>query len=164
MQLLPHDWQTLFALETPLLELVLRGILLYAAILILLRVMPRRMTGEVAAMDLVLILLIAESASHALGDYDSLADGVVQIGVIGILAWLVDMVSFHVPWVRRLVQSPPLKIIHDGKLLRRNMRREFITEEDLHANLRANDIRDVSEVHCAYVEAEGHLTFVKKKR
>ncbi len=46
MQLLPHDWQTLFALETPLLELVLRGILLYAAILLLLRVLPRRMTGE----------------------------------------------------------------------------------------------------------------------
>ena len=60
--------------------------------------------------------------------------------------------------------DPPLKIIHDGKRLRRNMRREFINEEELHANLRANDIRDVSEVHCAYVEAEGHLTFVKKKR
>lgn len=77
MPLQPDDWSAVFALETPLLELLLRGVLLYITILFLLRVMPRRMAGEVASMDLVLILLITESASHALGDYRSIGDGIV---------------------------------------------------------------------------------------
>ncbi len=162
--LLPDHWAGLFALETPLLELVLRGALLYLAILFLLRVMPRRTTGELAAMDLVLILLITEAAAHALGDYHSLSDGVVQILVMALLALAIDFLSHRYPWVRRLTESPPLKIIANGKLLRRNLRREFITLEELHSHLRANDVQDVSEVHSAHVEGEGHITIVKKDR
>lgn len=164
MEMLPDRWVSIFALETPLLEIALRGSLLYLAILFLLRIMPRRMAGEVAPMDLVLILLITESASHALGDFDSLGDGVLQIVVVGVLAWLVDVGSYHLPWLRRLVQAPPLKIIHNGKLLRRNLRREFITEEELYSQLRANDVQDISDVQTAHVEGEGHITIVRKKR
>ena len=164
MNLIPHDWSAVFALETPLAELLLRGVLLYLAILFLLRVMPRRMAGEVAAMDLVLILLITESASHALGDYQSLGDGVLQIVIVGTLAWLVDMLSYHSPWLRRIFEAPPLKIIHDGQLLRRNLRREFISEDELYSQLRANDVQDISEVQSAHVEGEGNITIVKRKR
>lgn len=162
--LLPDHWAGLFALETPLLELVLRGVLLYLAILFLLRVMPRRTTGELAAMDLVLILLITEAAAHSLGDYRSLADGVIQILVMALLALSVDFLSHRYAWFRKLTESPPLKIIENGKLLRRNLRREFITLEELHSHLRANDVQDVSEVLCAHVEGEGHITIVKKDR
>lgn len=162
--LLPDHWAGLFALETPLLELVLRGVLLYLAILFLLRIMPRRTTGELAAMDLVLILLITEAAAHSLGDYHSLSDGVVQILVMALLALAIDFLSHRYPWFRKLTESPPLKIIDNGKLLRRNLRREFITLEELESQLRANDIRDVSEVLHAHVEGEGHITFVTQDR
>lgn len=160
--LLPKDWAGLLALETPLLELVLRGVVLYLAILFLLRVMPRRTTGELAAMDLVLILLITEAASHSLGDYHSLTDGLIQILVTALLALAVDFLSHRYAWFRKLTESPPLKIIDRGKMLRRNLRREFITLEELQSHLRANDIQDISEVLYAHVEGEGHITIVKK--
>ena len=163
MEWLPADWSGVFALETPLVELAIRGVLLYLAILFLLRVLPRRMTGELAAMDLVLILLITESAAHSLGEYHSLADGIVQILVMALLALLVDVLGHRFKWVRTLTESPPLKIIEDGRLLRRNLRREFITDDELQSQLRANDIKEVAEVHSAHVEGEGNITFVKKK-
>lgn len=160
--LMSPDWLEVLALKTPLLELAARGVLLYVGILLLLRIMPRRMAGELAAMDLVLILLITESASHALGDFESVGDGLVQIGIVGLLALLVDMASFHVPIIGKLVQAPPLKIVHNGKLLRRNMRREFITHEELMRSLRENGIDDIAQVRSAHVEGEGHITVVGK--
>ena len=163
MDLVPANWSAIFALETPLLELVLRAVVLYLGILFLLRVMPRRAAGELTPMDLVMILMITESASHALGEYSSVGEGLLQIAVVGSLAWAVNALSFHVPLVARLVEAPPLKIIRDGKLLRRNLRREYITEEELQAAMRENGISDVSQVREAHVEGEGRISFVKKK-
>ena len=149
-----------FGLDTPFeLSYAARSLL---AILFLLRVMPRRTTGELAAMDLVLILLITEAAAHSLGDYHSLTDGVIEILVMALLALAVDFLSHRYVWFRKLAESPPLKIIENGKLLRRNLRREFITLEELQSHLRANDVQDVGEVLCAHVEGEGHITIVKK--
>ena len=160
--LFPDHWAGLFSLDTPFLELVLRGAFLYLAILFLLRVMPRRTTGELAAMDLVLILLITEAAAHSLGDYHSLTDGVIQILVMALLALAVDFLSHRYAWFRKLTESPPLKIIDNGKLIRRNLRREFITLEELQSHLRANDVEEIGEVLCAHVEGEGHITIVKR--
>jgi uncharacterized membrane protein YcaP (DUF421 family) len=68
MELLPDSWSRVFAVETPLLELIARGTVLYFGILIFMRFMPRRTGGELATMGLVFLLLIAEAAAHALGD------------------------------------------------------------------------------------------------
>jgi uncharacterized membrane protein YcaP (DUF421 family) len=75
MELLPDSRSRVIAVETPLLELIARGTVLYFGILILMRFMPRRTGGELATMDLVFLLLIAEAAAHALGDYTTVADG-----------------------------------------------------------------------------------------
>lgn len=163
MEFLPQNWHAMFALETPILELVIRGVLLYLAILLLLRILPRRTTGELGPMDLVLILLITESASHALGNYKSLSDGVVQIAVVGLSAYLINALSHRYRGFKKLIEAPPLKIIENGKLIKRNLRREFITQDELDSQLRANNIKDASEVRCAYVEGEGNITFVKNE-
>ena len=133
----------MWKLETPLLELLARGTLLYLVILLFLRIMPRRTGGEIAAMDLVLVLLITESASHALGDYTSLADGFVLIAMLMSLNYLINAISFRFKWFERIVSSPPLQIVRDGQYLRRNMRREFVTEEELTNCLRQNNIDDI---------------------
>lgn len=150
-------------IETPVAELILRGSLLYVGILLLLRVMPRRTGGELAMMDLIFVILIAEGASHALGDYTSVSEGFVVI--LTLLAWnfLVNLLSYHVPFIERLVSAPPLQVVKNGKLLRRNMRREYLTEEELMEHLRKEGIDDVGKVKAAFVEGEGHITVVQKQ-
>ena len=54
MKFLPDDWAAVFAMQSPLLELIVRGAVLYLAILLLMRFMPRRTGGELAMMDLVI--------------------------------------------------------------------------------------------------------------
>lgn len=162
MELLPDTWHDIWALETPLLELLARAAVLYLGILLILRIMPRRTGGELATMDLVLILLVTECAAHSLGDYTSLSDGLVMIVSVMGLNYLVNALSYRCKWLERVVSSPPIPIVRDGELLRRNMRREFLTEEELMSHLRKNDIDDIAKVKCAYVEGEGQITFVTR--
>ena len=163
MEFMPESWGAIWAIETPILELLVRGAAMYLGILFLLRIFPRRDGGELATMDLVLILLMTEAATHALGDYTSLGDGLFLITTVLVINFATNALSYRVRWIERLVSSPPLPIIVDGRMLGRNMRREFITEEELKGYLRMNDIEDVSEVKRAYVESEGHITFVTRE-
>lgn len=160
MEFLPADWASVFALETPLAELLVRGTVLYVGILVLMRIMPRRTGGELATMDLVLILLIAEAAAHAMGDYTALADGSVVILVIMGWNYSVNYLSYRVAFVERLVSSPPLQVVRNGHLLRRNMRQEFLTEEELMSYLRQQGIDAIEDVKSAWVEGEGRVSVV----
>ena len=163
MAFLKLDLSTLFMQETNLAELILRGTVLYFGILIMLRLLPRRTGGEMATMDLIFIILIAEAAAHSLGDYTTVTDGFIVILTLVIWNFLVNLLSYHYPKIEKLVSAPPIQIIRDGKLLRRNMRKEYITEEELMDHLRKQEIEEVDQVKAAFVESEGHITVLKKK-
>lgn len=66
MKFLPENWKDIFIPEFALIELLIRGVVLYFTLLFILRLLPRRATGELSAMDLVFILLLTEIASHSL--------------------------------------------------------------------------------------------------
>lgn len=163
MNWLPDAWSDLFAVETPVLEVVVRGTILYFTILVLMRFMPRRTGGELATMDLIFLLLIAEAASNAFGEYTSVSEGLVLVVVL--MGWnlIINAASYRFRFVEKLVSSPPIQVIRDGRMLRRNMRREFLTEEELMSSLRQQSIASVDEVKAAYIEGEGALTVVRFK-
>lgn len=108
MKLTPDNWLEVFAPQTSLLELAARGVILYFGILVLMRFMPRRAGAELATMDLIFALLIAEAAAHSLGDYTSVADGIILIMIIMACNYLINMLSYRVPLIERLVSAPPL--------------------------------------------------------
>src|SRR5690606_25409856 len=137
------------ALETPLLELVARGSVLYLAILVLMRFMPRRTGGELALMDLVFVVLIANAAANALGDYSAVPDAIVLIATLMFWDYLLNVLSYRFPLVERWVSPPPLEIIRNGKLLRRNMKQELLTEEELIEQLRQLGIEAIDDVKVA---------------
>ena len=162
-QFVPEDWTRMFVIDTPLFELAARGTVLYFAILVLMRLMPWRMGGELATMHLISLLLIAAAASNAFGDYKSVTDGLLLVAVLMMWNFLVNAASYRFRIVERLVSAPPIQIIRDGKLLKRNMRREFLTEEELMTVLREQNIASLDQVESAYVEGEGAITVVARR-
>jgi uncharacterized membrane protein YcaP (DUF421 family) len=163
MNWLPDAWSDLFVVETPVLELVVRGTILYFTIVVLMRFMPRRTGGELATMDLIFLLLIAEAASNAFGEYTSISEGLVLVLVLMGWNFIINAASYRFRFIEKLVSSPPIQVIRDGRMLRRNMRREFLTEEELMSSLRQQSIASVEEVKAAYIEGEGALTVVRFK-
>jgi uncharacterized membrane protein YcaP (DUF421 family) len=162
MEFLPSSWSDVFALETPILELMARGSALYFGILVLMRFMPRRTGGELATMDFIFIILIAEAASHGLGAYESVSDGLVLILVLMAWDYGINLLSYKFSFIERLTSAPPLQVVRDGRLLRRNMRREFLTKEELISELRQQGIDDIAQVKRAVIDPDGRVTAVKK--
>ncbi len=160
MPILPADWSRILAVETPLLELLARSGLLYLGILALMRILPRRTGGEVAHMDLIFMLLIAQAAALSFGDYQSVTEAFIVI--LGLVAfdYVTNFLSFRLKWFERMVSHRPLPIIENGGKNAANLRREFITHDELLAHLRQQGFTDVEQVKLAMIEGNGKISFI----
>src|SRR5690606_19380378 len=115
-------------------------------------------------MDLIFVLLIAEAATHSLGGYSSITEGFIVIATLMGWNYAINFLSYHIPFFENFVSSPPLPIIKNGKLLHRNMRREYLTKEELMDHLRIEGIDNVEDVKSAFVEGDGKISVVKTKK
>ncbi len=154
----------IFKIENSILELIIKGTVMYLGILALFRILPRRTGGELAMMDLIFVLLIAEAATHSLGGYSSITEGFIVIATLMGWNYAINFLSYHIPFFENFVSSPPLPIIKNGKLLHRNMRREYLTKEELMDHLRIEGIDNVEDVKSAFVEGDGKISVVKTKK
>ena len=157
------DWQTLFVPQTPLLELVIRGTVMYLLLLAVLRVLVRRHIGSLNLMDLLLIVLIAEAASNAMAnEYRSVTEGLVLCGVLVGWNYFLDWLAFRFKAVGRLLEPPPLPVVRNGRMQRKNMRLELLTEEELLSQLRQQGVEVLETVKLAFVEPDGGVSVVKR--
>lgn len=158
------DWKSNFLPDIPLLEIILRGSV-YITLFILLRVVLKRQTGSLGMTDLLLITLIADASQDAMaGGYQSIAGGVVLVCTIMFWSYFLDWLGYRFTWFSRLIEPPPLPLIKDGELLRRNMRRELITEKELRSQLREQGLDDFGKVKEAYIESNGHISVVQSEQ
>ena len=134
---------------------------MYIALFVLLRIILKRQSGSLGMTDLLLITLIADASQNAMaGEYKSLPDGIVLVSTIIFWSYALDWLGYKFSWFSRLIEPPPLPLIKDGKLLRRNMRRELITEEELMSQLREQGLDDFGKVKEAYIESDGRISVV----
>ena len=158
------DWAEVFALGLSPLELIARGTAVYWFLFLIFRFVVRRDVGSVGVADILILVIVADAAQNAMsGEYTSVADGFVLVGTLIFWNLLLDRLSFHYLWFRRFATAPPLCIVQDGKILRRNMRKEYITDEELWAQLREDGIESLDEVKSVYVELNGKFSVIKRK-
>ena len=159
------DWKSIFLPDVSIFEIMLRGSLMYISLFILLRVILKRQTGTLGMTDLLLITLLADASQNAMaGEYKSLPDGIVLVATIIFWNYLFDWLSFRSEWFARLIEPAPLALIKNGKLLRRNMRQELITDAELMTQLREQGLDDVAKVKEAYIESDGRISVIQKKQ
>ena len=157
------DIASIFALTVNPLELVLRGTAMYWFLFLLLRFVLRRDIGSIGVADVLLLVLLADAAQNAMsGGYQSVTDGLILVGTIAGWNWMLDMAAYHFPLVRRLLEAKPLPLVIDGRVLRRNLRKEYITHEELMAKLRENGIDTLADVKAATMESDGEITVIKR--
>jgi uncharacterized membrane protein YcaP (DUF421 family) len=158
----PIDWHSLFFPDIPVLEIILRGSVMYLVLFILLRIVLRRQTGTLGMTDLLLITLLADASQNALaGEYHSLPAGILLVGTILFWNYALDWLSFKASWFARLIEPPPLLLVKHGKLLHRNLRSELITEAELLGQLREHGVEDVAKVKAAYIESDGQISVIE---
>lgn len=157
------DWQ---ALLTPhnVLENIVRASAIFWLLFLLLRFLPNRKTGGISQTDLLVLLLLANAVQMAMiREGTAITDGAIQIAVIMGWSIAVDVIGDRVPGLRGVLRASPIEVIRDGTVLTRNLRREFMTEDELDAQLRLQGIDAVDDVARAFVEHDGRISVIRKR-
>ena len=154
---------TLF--DVPPLELIVRSIAIYVAMVIALRVFGKREVGQFTLFDLVLVLLVANAVQPAMTGPDSTRAG----GLLIILTLVVTNRALaegrrRLPFLRVLLESSATTIARDGTWLNDAVEREELDAEDLESSLREHGIRSISEVALAVLESDGSISVVPRDR
>lgn len=159
------DWTGTFRPDMPLLEIFLRGSLMYLGIYVLLRIILRREAGMISMPDILLIVLLADAAQNGMADdYTSIVDGLLLVGVLIFWNFVLDRLAYAIPAFERFVHPPPLPLVRNGRLLRANLKREWISHEELWSQLRAHGVEQLAEVKAAYIEADGSITVMRRRQ
>ena len=156
------DWQTIFVPTESVLEIIIRGTIMYLAIYALLRIF-RRQAGSFSIADLIVIVIIADAAQNGMaGDSKSVTESVILICTIIFWDYFLDWLGFKSKFFRKALEPEKLKVIENGRFLRENMKRELITTDELNGQMREQGIEEVGEVEAGYLESDGHFSFIKK--
>jgi len=151
----------LFEFQVSPWELWMRGTLIYWFLFVLFRFLLRRDSGSVGIADILVVVLIADAAQNGMaGEYKSVGEGMVLIGTIVGWNYLIDWLSFRYTWFARFAEPRVLTLIENGRVLRKNLAREMITEEELKSQLRQSGIEDPEKVKRARLEPDGHISVV----
>jgi uncharacterized membrane protein YcaP (DUF421 family) len=157
------DWQALFGFSVSPLEILVRGSVMYLGLFVLFRVVIRRRVGAIGMADVLILVIVADAAQNGMaGDYKSISEGLLLVSTI--LGWnmLIDLLVYLLPSLRRILEPAPLLLIDEGRLLRRHMRMEYISEDELKSKLREHGVESAGEVDKAYMEPDGQITVLKK--
>ena len=157
------DWHGIFAPTHSLVELVVRATLMYFIVFGLLRLVLKRQAGGIGTTDVLVIVLLAEVAGNGFAaEYKSVVEGAVLVATILFWTFLLEWAGHRFPAFERLLRAPTLVLVENGKMLRKNMKAELVTKEELMAQLREKGVEDCVDVKRAYMEADGTISVIKR--
>lgn len=155
-------WETLFGFTVPPLELVVRGSCVFWFLFAVFRLVLRRGVGAIGIADILVVVLIADASQNAMaGDYRSISDGLVLIGTIVGWNFLVDWAAYRSARIARILEPPPLVLVHHGQVLHRNLRSEFLSIDELMGKLREKGVESLAEVRYARLESDGEISVTR---
>jgi uncharacterized membrane protein YcaP (DUF421 family) len=160
-----HDiWVHLFVPSLPILEKIVRPIIIYFFLVLVFRLSGKRELVQLNPFDLVVLLTISNTVQNAIiGDDNSLAGGMIGATSLVITNYLVVRFLYDHRKLDQLVEGSPDVLIQGGKIRKNNLKRELITMAQLEAAARKQGFGALSEVDQCILEPGGTLSFIGKK-
>ena len=144
-------------------DIVLRGIVVFFALYVLMRVIGRRELSKLEPFDLILLIILGDAVQQGLTQDDySLTGAALAIGTIAVLQVGVSYLNFRIPRLRPVLNGEPVIVVQDGKPIDRNLKRERLTLEDIAESARLQGIGSLDEVAWGVLETSGTISFIKK--
>jgi uncharacterized membrane protein YcaP (DUF421 family) len=156
-------WDKLLIPDVPLLQLLLRAVVVFVAVVVMLRLSGKRQVGQLGAVEFVVVLLISDAVQNSMnGGDDSLPGGLITAALLVALGALVSLLTFRSETMSRLLEGRPTRLVHDGHVIRSAMDRERLNDADLKVLLRKHGIHDFASIDEVILEADGSLSVTRK--
>ena len=142
----------------------LSAVVLFIVIVVLIRLLGKRATGQMSNYDWTMSVTVGSlAASGILLKEVSLADAVLAIAVIGALQWSTAWLASRSEWFEKLVRAKPRLLVHKGRLLEEDMRRERISRHEIYAYLRGEGLIGPDEANWVILENDGTMTVIPRQ-
>lgn len=160
-----HDtWKDMFVLGLPLLEKILRPVIVYAFLVVSLRLSGKRELVQLNPFDLVVLLTLSNTVQNAIiGDDNSVSGGVIGATSLLLINYLVVRFLYGHHKLEQIVEGDADVLIDNGKLRSARLKKELITASQLEAAARKQGFDSLSEVDKCILEPSGTLSFTGKK-
>jgi uncharacterized membrane protein YcaP (DUF421 family) len=144
-------------------DIVARAAVAFLILLLLLRVIGRRELSTMEPFDLILLVVIGDLLQQGVTQSDmSFTGSMLAIGTFAILTVLVSWVVFRFRRLRPVLDAGPMIILQDGKLIEHNLRHERLTEDEVAAAARQQQIASLDDVAWAVLEGNGRISFIPR--
>ena len=147
------------------LEILVRGTLMFWFLFLIFRFVLRRDVGSAGISDILFVVLLGDAAQNAMiGEGTGWADGAMLIATLVAWNYLLNMLGYYFSVFEKLTDAPPLLLIRNGRALRRNWRKEHLTDLEIEGKLRSEGIEAMSDVRKMYLEPDGSFSVLRRKR
>lgn len=151
----------MFVLSAAWWELPLRATIIYAVLLVLVRLSGKRTVGQFTPFDLLVVMLLSESVSAGLsGGEASVTGGLLAAATLIGLNAVVALVTARSARLQALAEGEPVLIGRDGRIFEQALQRQHVPMRDVERALREADC-DLKDMKCAFLEADGGISVLK---
>ncbi|GAC1588964.1 MAG: hypothetical protein NVS3B5_21780 [Sphingomicrobium sp.] len=142
-------------------QVAARAIVVYAAILLVVRFGKKRFLSRASAFDVIVVIIIGSVGSRSITGNAPLVPGIAGAAAIVALHWLLSAASLRFHGFGRLIKGAPRVLIRDGEIDKAALRAEHMTQQDLEEDLRNKGLDSPAEVQMARIERSGSVSVVK---
>jgi uncharacterized membrane protein YcaP (DUF421 family) len=160
-----HDiWRDMFVLGLPVLEKILRPVIVYMFLVIGLRLSGKRELAQLNPFDLIVLLTLSNTVQNAIiGDDNSVTGGIIGAASLLAINYLVVRFLYGHRKLEQIVEGRADVLVENGRVYRERLKKELITLEELEAAARKQGFESLADVRECILEPGGTLSFIAKK-
>lgn len=144
----------------PMLYETVFGIL---ALFLLTKILGKTQISQLTAFDFIASIVLGELVGNALFDEKA---GILDIGFVillwGVILYAIEIVTQKFKGSRFILEGKPSMVIHEGKIIYEELRKNKIDIHEILHMLRTKDVFALQEVEYAILETNGELSVLKK--
>ena len=144
-------------------DIVVRAAVAFVFILLLTRIVGRRELSTLEPFDLILLVTIGDLVQQGVTQNDFSVTGMgLAVGTIAMLAVFFSYLPWRFQVLRPVFEGQPVILIEDGNVIEKNLRRNRLTQEEVAAEARCQQIDSFDKIRWAVLETSGKISFIEK--
>lgn len=146
-------------------DIVLRATVMFAVLVVLLRLLGKRELAEVSPFELVVLIVLGDLIQQGITHNDfSLSGATLAIFTFAFWSLVLSWVSYKWRAAEKVLEGTPLVLVQDGKLLEKNLKHDRLTRAEIESEMRNSGIARIADVAWAILEPQGKISFIGRQK
>ena len=156
-------WHAIWHLDPSVAEKIVRAILIYAFLILAMRLVGKRELGQMNTLDLVVLLLVANAVQNGIiGNDVSVTGAFIGAAALFVFNETLNRLGYVIPWAGKLVEGDPTYLIRKGAVDKKELFKASISLPELRSIARRQGFTDLDQVKTAILETNGAVSMFDK--